>query len=339
MLTLPVVLAACPADDGPSEGRLVVGVQAEELAALVGSVRVVARIDDAVATDEIVDVQSPATGARDGLPKEIALEGRPGARVEVSVDAFGGPGGPGGPSGPGGGAAVVSRRAITRLVASQGTEGKKLLRLQLESRCAGLGAVGASGVPVPVTCAAEQTCVSGQCVSPEIAEGELEDYEPGWAGAPPDFCRPKNRGAPELILGQGQTDYAPLADGETLQLEKGPQGGHHIWIAIRMKNLRQSGSRTTLTAKLVDDPASPILPAGYVFSFDRDEGSYCKLYGLRFQLDGGAADLTQDYKRFLGKRLEVTAEVVDTTGGRAAATKTVRIADERLCADGTTTSC
>ena len=108
-----------------------------------------------------------------------------------------------------------------------------------------------------------------------------------------------------MIIGTGQTDFAPLADGQTLMLEQGPQGGHHLWIAVRMRNLRQSGSPTTLSAKLVDDPTSPIAPAAYVFTFDRDEGNYCKLFGLRFQLDSGATDLAADYKRFLGKKLEV----------------------------------
>ncbi len=32
---------------------------------------------------------------------------------------------------------------------------------------------------------------------------------------------------------------------QQMKLEQGPQGGHHVWMAIRMKNLRQSGSTTT----------------------------------------------------------------------------------------------
>ena len=106
-----------------------------------------------------------------------------------------------------------------------------------------------------------------------------------------------------------------------------------------MKNLRQSGSRTTLTAKLVGEVTSTIAPAAYVFTFDRDEGNYCKLWGLRFQLDSGATDLAADYKRFLGKQLEVTVEVTDSTNAKATSTKTILIADKLLCPDGTTTSC
>ena len=56
----------------------------------------------------------------------------------------------------------------------------------------------------------------------------------------------------------------------------------------------------------------PILSSttGIVFTFDKDEGGYCKLYGLRHQLDNGGID----YKQFLGKPLDLTVEVRDTTG-------------------------
>jgi hypothetical protein len=89
----------------------------------------------------------------------------------------------------------------------------------------------------------------------------------------------------------------------------------------------------------VNDPGSPIMPAAYVFTFDRDEGNYCKLWGLRFQLDSGAPDLATGYKRFLGQKVEVTVEVIDSTNAKATSTKTIQLADKLLCPDGTTTSC
>jgi len=320
-LTLPALVAACPGTpEDDSDASLVVGVQAEELASVVTQVHVVAKVDGVVAADERV--------ASTALPKEVEVRGRAGARVEVEVEGF-----LQGVSGP-----AVVRRAAANIV----RDAKKLLRVQLEARCANLGAPGgdpAGGSAAPAACAAPLTCAGGRCVSADVAPSDLETYEPGWPGAAPDACRPANHGPPEIILGTGQTDYAPLAEGQVLQLEKGPQGGHHVWIAVRMKNLRQSGSRTSLSAKLVDDPGASIFPAGYVFTFDRDEGGYCKLWGLRFQLDAGAGDLGSAYKKFLGKRVEVTAEVVDTTGARAVATRTIQIADKLLCPDGTTTSC
>jgi hypothetical protein len=332
LLALPALLAACPgsgSNNEPSKGTLVVGVQADDFGGIIDTVHIVATVDGKPASDETVKVGPPNPT---GLPKEIALEGDPGTKVEVTVEATSSLA----PTRGAGGAAtpVVVRRAASRLV----PDTKKLLRMQLETRCSTFVAPG-STTPVAPTCNAPQTCSAGRCVSEDITFDQLEDYEPTWASSPPDICRPANHGAPEVFLGTGQTDYAPLSDGQTLQLEKGPQGGHHIWIAARQRNLRQSGSRTTLTAKIVDNPTSPVTPAAYVFTFDPDEGNYCKLWGLRFQLDSGATDLGADYKRFLGKKLEVTVEIVDSTNATATATKTINIADKLLCPDGTTTSC
>ena len=328
LLALPALLAACPGSDpDPApEGaaQLVVGVQADDFGGLVESVHIVATIDGKVTSDQTLKPTA--------LPKEVVIEGAAGARAEIVVEATTSQAATKGTLG-GAGNVVVARRAATKMFAT----GKKLLRMQLETRCATFSAPG--GGPTGPTCDAPQTCAAGRCTSEDVAFEQLEDYETTWASSPPDFCRPAQHGAPELFVGTGQTDFAPLADGQTLMLEKGPQGGHHIWIATRMKNLRQSGSRTTLSAKLVDDPGSLIAPAGYVFTYDRDEGNYCKLWGLRFQLDSGASDLGGDYKRFLGKKLEITVEVIDSTNAKATATRTILIADKLLCPDGTTTTC
>ena len=101
-----------------------------------------------------------------------------------------------------------------------------------------------------------------------------------------------------------------------------------------MKNLRQSGSTTTITSIIEGDP-EPVPPISFVFTFDRDEGAYCKVWGLRYQVDAGAGDLRSAYKRFLGKRLSVTVEVADSTGAKASSTRVVQIADKLLCPDGT----
>jgi hypothetical protein len=326
LVALPVLLAACPgsgaSDPGEQQASLVVGVQSEDFGGLVQAIHIVATVDGKVASDETV--------AGSVLPKEIVLTGASGARAEVVVEALTSQAPTRGatPTTP-----VVIRRAVAHLV----PDVKKLLRMQLETRCSTFSAPGSS-TPAP-TCDAPQTCALGRCVSEEISFDQLEDYEPTWASSPPDICRPANHGPPEVIVGTGQTDFAPLTDGQVLMLERGPQGGHHIWIAVRMRNLRQSGSPTTLTAKLVNDPTSPISPAAYVFTFDRDEGNYCKLFGLRFQLDSGASDLGADYKRFLGKKLEVTVSITDSTKTTASASKVIQLADKLLCPDGTTTTC
>lgn len=323
---LPSVLAACPADTTEEEEdrTLVVGVQSDDLSALITSVHIVATVDGKPTLD-ITQSSSPI------LPKEVEITAKPGARVEVVVDA----------TNPSISTPVVTRRAETIM---PGTPSKRLLRMALEARCAAstppdAGPSSPPPLPQAEPCSAPNTCNAGRCVSAAVPFEALEEYVPNWPATAPDLCRPANAGAAELVLGTGQTDYGPLADGQTLQLEKGPQGGHHIWMAVRMRNMKRSGSRTALYAKLPDDPGAQIYPAAYVFSFERDEGSYCKLYGLRFQLDSGAADLREAYKKFLGKKLEVTAEVTDSIGQKATSTRSIMIADKILCPDGTTTSC
>ncbi len=314
LLAVPALLTACPgaSDDGAAEGSLVVGVQtAQDVGTLVGVVNVFTTVDGASGLQSIRASE---------LPKEIELRGRPGSRAEVRVEAMATGASVTDPP-------IIIRRANAALV----PDAKKLLRINLDSRCLTLPATRGPQAPV---CNAPETCLSGRCTTSDVSFDQLEDYEPAWASAPPDMCRPANHGPPEVIIGTGQTDYATLAEGQVLQLEKGPQGGHHVWIATRMKNLRQSGSTTTITSAIEGDP-TPVPPMAYVFTFDRDEGAYCKLYGLRYQVDSGAVDLGTTYKRFLGKRLRITVEVADSTGAKASSTRTVQIADKLLCPDGT----
>ena len=318
LLALTAVVAACSSSGGGGGGEnvsLVVGVQSQDFSVLgvtVDSVHVVATLDGAVISDQTL----PATPA---LAKEIPVTGAVGARLEVVMDANVA-------------SAIVSTKRQATLLTTSPT--KKLLRVQLETQCLTLPPVGSS-IPAAPTCAAPQTCSAGRCVDETVAPSALEDYEADWATSPPDICRPANHGAPDVTEGTGQTDYLPLSDGQTLQLERGPQGGHHIWIATRMKNLRQSGSVTQITATMPDAPSVVIPPAAYVFTFDPDEGNYCKLWGLRFQLDANAVDLTTSYQQFLGKRLAVTTTITDSTGASGTSTRTIQIGPELLCPDGT----
>ena len=166
-----------------------------------------------------------------------------------------------------------------------------------------------------------QTCILGRCQSDYVGPTSLEAWETNWVADTPDICKPANHGPPVVVVGEGQTDYNPVTDGETIQAELGPQGGHHVWIAVRMHNLKQAGSTTKITG--VQPGTSLTVPTtSYVFTYDQDEGGYCKLYGLRFQLDAGGTD----YQLFLGKPLDVTVVVTDTTGLSATGTAHLQIA-------------
>jgi len=282
-----------------------------------------ARIGTAEIHREEIAVLGPNGLSTGALPKAVQLESdKIGQMVDVEIK----------------GVTDDGQVLLTRLARAPMPSGDpRLLRVRLEQRCV-LADSRASGISSAPRCDAPLTCMGGRCADPTANAADLEPYGPDWPIAGPDICRPANPGPPEVMLGTGQTDYTSLPSGTTLQMELGPQGGHHVWIAARMKNLKQSGSTTTITARQpetgLDAP-----PTAFVFTFDRDEGGFCKLFGLRFQLDAGAVNLGEDYKKWLGKDLDVTVEVRDLTGKSGKATTRIHIADKVLCPDGTTGTC
>ncbi|CAN5211585.1 hypothetical protein BH09MYX1_BH09MYX1_58420 [soil metagenome] len=275
-----------------TSGSLVVGLQSEDLGGAIGSIHVTTTVDGVAQDDEVI---TASTGVP-LLPREIKIDpkGNSSARVAVRVEGY--------PGTDATGPTTVVRTARTQMVPGQ----NELLRLRLESRCLTL-LIG--GVPGPECKAPNETCLAGQCGSDEIPTGALEPYKTNWPNDLPDLCRPLNPGDPTVVVGTGQTDYLPLTDGQIVQLEQGPQGGHHLWVALRMKNIKRSGSTTTLSAiqpgTNIEAPSTT-----FVFTFDGDQGGYCKLYGLRFQLDALNTDLNQ----FLGKPLDVKVTVKDNAG-------------------------
>lgn len=294
LLALGVVLGACGTHSSapPSQSVLTVGVQTEDLAGLVQSLRVSMTVNG----NSVLEQTQVATPV---MPLEInAPIADPTPEILVRVDGFSGPD----PS-------LAGPPIVTRAARAHVVSGKHmLLRLTLEQRCSrqlGGGLIG------PL-CTTPQTCISGTCADDTVADTSLEPYAVNWPTQLPDLCRPLNAGPAEVVVGSGQSDFLPIVNGQKLQAEKGPQGGHHVYVAIRMKNLKQSGSITTISAVQPGTNVS-IPPTAFVFTFDKDEGGYCKLFGLRYQLDNAGID----YMQFLGKPLDISVTVKDRDGGTA----------------------
>jgi hypothetical protein len=106
-----------------------------------------------------------------------------------------------------------------------------------------------------------------------------------------------------------------------LQAETGPQGGHHIWIATRMRNMKQAGTTTKIVG-IQPDSHVAIPPTTLAFTYSPDEGGYCKLFGIRYQLDNEGID----YKQFLGKPLDLIVTATDPSGTIATATTRIEVA-------------
>lgn len=221
----------------------------------------------------------------DGAPVEIALSGSQG------------------------GAEVI--RASGRSTVIGGA--KLLYEIALETECVG------------VSCDGAQTCEQGTCVNDARDAATLPAYFDKWAGGGGGGDRCEPGGAPQLTVGSGQADYHAVADGDVLQVEAGPQGGYHVWVAARLKNLKQSGSVTDVSGTFATLGYSPP-PMAVVFTFDPDEGDYCKIFGLRFRLD----DTDHPIESLFGQDLTLSVKITDKDGDVAEDSVTVKLSDAAL---------
>jgi hypothetical protein len=195
----------------------------------------------------------------------------------------------------------VVRRLTTQVVAND----KRLLRVHLESACS-LATPREGERGAPLCNETSHTCIAGACRESFVPASGHEIYRDDWHQSFADSCKPADAGAPEVIVGYGQSDYLPAADYDVAEVEAGPQGGHHIWVATRIKNLHRSGSITEVGGT-IPDLGLDITPLSVIFTMEPDEGGYCKLYGLRFQIDIDGGDVTT----MLGKVMKVDVTISD----------------------------
>ncbi|MEO5727269.1 MAG: hypothetical protein ABI134_35265 [Byssovorax sp.] len=229
------------------------------------------------------------------LPAELLVEpAHDGAEVELSVAAF-----RDGEASP-----IVTRRAATRAA-----RGRRLLLLvSLDEACSA------------VACEPDATCVKGACVDPFIAPSALADHDPTWIAAAPDACKTPSSGAPAVVIGQGESAFAPLDDGEVVSIEAGPQGGHHVWLALRVNGLRQMGSHLTVRGHF-PDLAYELSPFTSQLTLRRAGEGQCGIYGVRFQVDQGIS-----VEAVRGRALDIEVILKDPNGDVATAMKRVAIA-------------
>ena len=211
------------------------------------------------------------------------------------------------------------RRVVRTVVTPAGPAGeRRVVRAHLDQACDHAGASGA-----PECDEVSTTCIAGTCQRAFVPAEAQRPYTPDWMKDGSDGCKPG--GPPELIVGKGQSDFFPAADYEVAQIEAGPQGGHHIWISARVKNLGRSGSITEGGGEIPALGLS-ITPLKVVFTLDTDEGGWCKIFGLRFQLDVGGDDI----QTMLGQPIEVYVTIVDSDGDQASDTRWFTLSSDIL---------
>lgn len=129
---------------------------------------------------------------------------------------------------------------------------------------------------------------------------------------------PCERGPIEIEIGDGLTDFVPLAAGDEVTMVFGPQGGWHVDVAARVTGatadveVRPTVRRVTDGLQLAgEQAASLLLLAGH-----DEETCTGDALGVRAFLDDAAPSLP--YPDFIcsldGSPLEVSVEVSDFAG-------------------------
>ncbi len=198
---------------------------------------------------------------------------------------------------------------VTRIAATRAAPGRTpFLPVFLGESCSG------------VSCPAGSTCVEGACADPFVAPSALEDHDPAWIDSAPDACKTPSSGAPDVVIGLGQSGFAPLVDEGEVPIEAGAQGGYHVWLALRVNGLRQMGSHLTLAGAFPDLDVD-LAPVTTVVTLRKAEEGQCEIYGVRFRVDAGLPVET-----IRGQALDIGVTLQDANADVATATQRVVIA-------------
>jgi hypothetical protein len=94
---------------------------------------------------------------------------------------------------------------------------------------------------------------------------------------------------PELRLGTGCLgQYAPITDGDTLRMERGPQGAQHVWLSLRARNMNTSRALVQLRGRDPADTEDLAFPADLFLTFtESGPDGFDQLSGLRLIIKDG----------------------------------------------------
>jgi hypothetical protein len=123
--------------------------------------------------------------------------------------------------------------------------------------------------------------------------------------------------SPTVVVGIGQDEYAALSEGATMPVEAGPQGGHHIWVALRTMGLGARGTIISITGRVDSIPAT-IGPFDTIFQLEPTADGWCEVSGIRFQIDQALSVDQLD-----GRMMQLTARLRDKVGASAEETRGV----------------
>ena len=148
-------------------------------------------------------------------------------------------------------------------------------------------------------------------------EGSSGDDAPA---DPESGCTPGPN--PSLEIGQGETAYAPLAEGETMELIHGSQGGVHVLVALEARDIDPGEMLEGEIRGYVDGEQ---LGASYPYLFFRcnPDADAQQVWNLFLIWDAQPEDIHM-------KTVEIEVELTDQQGVMLSASKSAVIDDPLL---------
>lgn len=133
-------------------------------------------------------------------------------------------------------------------------------------------------------------------------------------------CQPTSTDDASFELGTGTWRFEPVADGDTLELVRGAQGGWHLWISARVRN-PEPGAPMNLRVTFANMERPPLHNISLTPTFDPPNSSgYSNFLGWTAQLSDPACavgELVRIYATYElgGQLLEDEVDVI--VGGGA----------------------
>jgi hypothetical protein len=112
---------------------------------------------------------------------------------------------------------------------------------------------------------------------------------------------PSTASALDVQLGDGESAFDPLADGATLGVAHGPQGGQHVWTSVKLADVGLDTVQVNLSARYADDGSPAGTPSGWVAELSTPMGGVRTHAGMKNYVDPIAAP------RLVVLRIEVIA--------------------------------
>jgi hypothetical protein len=109
--------------------------------------------------------------------------------------------------------------------------------------------------------------------------------DPGPSADPSDVTPvPSTQPTLAVEIGTGQESFTPLADDDLVDVVTGPQGGQHIWTAVRVHGVPPDGLRVNVSGIVTDD-TTPLGPASGWAGPWTTVGDAAELDGMRAYVD------------------------------------------------------